>query len=55
MATLSSLLTFTAPIGPQGPAGATGATGPAPVELTIQEKLSNAGISIDELKVALGL
>ena len=27
----------------------------APVELTPQEKLANAGLSVDELKVLLGL
>ena len=28
---------------------------PEPVELTLSEKLANAGISIDELKSALGI
>lgn len=28
---------------------------PAPVELTPQEKLANAGLSVDELKVLLGI
>jgi len=28
---------------------------PAPVELTPQEKLANAGLSVDELKLLLGL
>jgi LDH2 family malate/lactate/ureidoglycolate dehydrogenase len=28
---------------------------PTPPELTIQEKLANAGITIDELRTALGL
>jgi len=30
-------------------------TPPAPVELTPQEKLANAGLSVDELKVLLGI
>ena len=28
---------------------------PAPVELTPQEKLANAGLTVDELKVLLGI
>lgn len=28
---------------------------PTPVELTLEQKLSNAGITLDELKQALGL
>jgi len=28
---------------------------PVPVELTAQEKLANAGLSVDELKVLLGI